>query len=266
MSRDAALQLHTLAMSDSRIDHHLNLAAKAGASVVVLGAYVINSFFNEIIKMPKSMIKEQSEHKKTSLSAMANRYNLTIIAPLLQIKGKECKKVIAKFSPQSTKYEEQNILIDYPHWNEAKFYSKKESFGIMSFSVDKIKFGVIFGFEAHFDRIWTEIVAKKIDCVLLPSACTLNSSNRWNELLKMRALTNNLYIVRVNRLGKAKFDDIESEFYGQTMLINPHGEIENSLDSNEGMLMCDIDKKLILQARSIWKFRQKTEALLGLNI
>lgn len=266
MSRVAALQLHTLAMSDSRIDHYLNLAAKDGASVVVLGEYVINSFFNEIIKMPKSMIKEQSEHKKTSLSAMANRYNLTIIAPLLQIKGKECKKVIAKFSPQSTKYEEQNILIDYPHWNEAKFYSKKESFGIMSFSVDKIKFGVIFGFEAHFDRIWAEIVAKKIDCVLLPSACTLNSSNRWNELLKMRALTNNLYIVRVNRLGKAKFDDIESEFYGQTMLINPHGEIENSLDSNEGMLMCDIDKKLILQARSIWKFRQKTEALLGLNI
>ena len=266
MSRVAALQLHTLAMSDSRIDHYLNLAAKDGASVVVLGEYVINSFFNEIIKMPKSMIKEQSEHKKTSLSAMANRYNLTIIAPLLQIKSKECKKVIAKFSPQSTKYEEQNILIDYPHWNEAKFYSKKESFGIMSFSVDRIKFGVIFGFEAHFDRIWTEIVAKKIDCVLLPSACTLNSSNRWNELLKMRALTNNLYIVRVNRLGKAKFDDIESEFYGQTMLINPHGEIENSLDSNEGMLMCDIDKKLILQARSIWKFRQKAEALLGLNI
>ena len=266
MSRVAALQLHTLAMSDSRIDHYLNLAAKDGASVVVLGEYVINSFFNEIVKMPKSMIKEQSEHKKTSLSAMANRYNLTIIAPLLQIKGKECKKVIAKFSPQSTKYEEQNILIDYPHWNEAKFYSKKDSFGIMSFSVDRIKFGVIFGFEAHFDRIWTEIVAKKIDCVLLPSACTLNSSNRWNELLKMRALTNNLYIVRVNRLGKAKFDDIESEFYGQTMLINPHGEIENSLDSNEGMLMCDIDKKLILQARSIWKFRQKTEALLGLNI
>ena len=266
MSRVAALQLHTLAMSDSRIDHYLNLAAKDGASVVVLGEYVINSFFNEIIKMPKSMIKEQSEHKKTSLSAMANRYNLTIIAPLLQIKGKECKKVIAKFSPQSTKYEEQNILIDYPHWNEAKFYSKKESFGIMSFSVDKIKFGVIFGFEAHFDRIWTEIVAKKIDCVLLPSACTLNSSNRWNELLKMRALTNNLYIVRVNRLGKAKFDDIESEFYGQTMLINPHGEIENSLDSNEGMLMCDIDKKLILQARSIWKFRQKTDALFGFTI
>ena len=266
MSRVAALQLHTLAMSDSRIDHYLNLAAKDGASVVVLGEYVINSFFNEIVKMPKSMIKEQSEHKKTSLSAMANRYNLTIIAPLLQIKGKECKKVIAKFSPQSTKYEEQNILIDYPHWNEAKFYSKKESFGIMSFSVDRIKFGVIFGFEAHFDRIWTEIVAKKIDCVLLPSACTLNSSNRWNELLKMRALTNNLYIVRVNRLGKAKFDDIESEFYGQTMLINPHGEIENSLDSNEGILMCDIDKKLILQARSIWKFRQKAEALLGLNI
>ena len=266
MSRVAALQLHTLAMSDSRIDHYLNLAAKDGASVVVLGEYVINSFFNEIIKMPKSMIKEQSEHKKTSLSAMANRYNLTIIAPLLQIKGKECKKVIAKFSPQSTKYEEQNILIDYPHWNEAKFYSKKESFGIMSFSVDRIKFGVIFGFEAHFDRIWAEIVAKKIDCVLLPSACTLNSSNRWNELLKMRALTNNLSIVRVNGLGKAKFDDIGSEFFGQTMLINPHGEIENSLDSNEGMLMCDIDKKLILQARSIWKFRQKAEALLGLNI
>ena len=177
------------------------------------------------------------------------------------------KKIITKpylwFVP---KYEEQNILIDYPHWNEAKFYSKKESFGVLSFIVDRIKFGVIFGFEAHFDRIWAEIVAKKIDCILLPSACTLNSYERWNELLKMRALTNNIYIVRVNRLGKTKFGEVESEFYGQTMLINPHGEIESSLEANEGMLMCDIDKKLISQARQIWKFRQKAEALLGLNL
>ena len=76
MSKVVALQLHTLAMSDSRIDHYLNLAAKGGASVVVLGEYVINSFFNDIIKMPKSMIKQQSEQKRVSLSMMASKYNL----------------------------------------------------------------------------------------------------------------------------------------------------------------------------------------------
>ena len=59
-----ALQLGTLPLSDSRLDYYLDLAHKEGAKIVLLGEYVINSFFSELKTMPKSMIKEQSEQKK----------------------------------------------------------------------------------------------------------------------------------------------------------------------------------------------------------
>lgn len=255
MAKVCILQLGTLAMSESRIDYYLRLAKQSGAGVVLLGEYVLNSFFTELIKMPRSMIKEQSEHKKLALCNLAKKYDLTIIAPIILLKGKELCKVIAKFSPQSIKYQEQNIFINYSHWNEEAFFARSTKFETMTFSFDKIKFGVMFGYEAHFDLMWQDMMSKKVDCVLLPTACTLNSKERWDELLKMRAFTNNMYILRANRLGKAKFDEASSEFYGNSILISPHGEIINSLDENEGMMVCEIDKKLLNEAKKIWKFR-----------
>ncbi len=251
-----ALQLGTLPMSDSRLDYYLRLAKEGGAGVVVLGEYVLNSFFTELAKMPKSMIKEQSEQKRASLSNLARKYDLTIIAPIVQIKGKETRKLLAKFAPESVKYKEQNALMPYSHWNERAFFAHEDAPSVMSFSAGGFKFAAIFGFEAHFDAFWEIIRAKKIDCVLVPTACALDSGERWAELLKMRAFTNNVYILRANRLGKAKFEGVATEFYGRSFLASPHGEITNALDEKEGMLICDLDKKLLAEARATWKFRE----------
>lgn len=250
-----ALQLGTLSISDSRLEYYLSLANEHGVKIVVLGEYVVNSFFNELTKMPKSAIKAQSEQKKKSLSEFAKKYNLTIIAPVVISKGKDLLKVVIKFTPTTKKSKTQNILMPYSHWNENAFFQNDQNIDIMSFSQDGFKFGVIFGFEAHFDTFWQEIRNKKLDCVLIPTACALNSQKRWVELLKMRAFTNNVFVLRINRLGKTKFDKVETEFYGQSFLAGPNGNIINFLDEKEGMLICDIDKKMLSNARSTWKFR-----------
>ena len=98
-----ALQLGTLPLSDSRIDYYLKLAKDNGAKIVLLGEYVLNTFFTELIKMPGSMIKEQSEQKRTALQAMAAKYELIIIAPIILVRGKDYIKAIARFSPNSVK-------------------------------------------------------------------------------------------------------------------------------------------------------------------
>ena len=87
-----ALQIGTLALSNSRLDYYLQTAAKSGAKVVLLGEYVINSFFAELELMPKSMIKEQSESKKKALAELAIKYDLHIIAPIVLVKPKEYVK------------------------------------------------------------------------------------------------------------------------------------------------------------------------------
>ncbi len=44
MSKIAALQFPTLALSESRLDYYLKASKDNGANLVVLGEYVINSF------------------------------------------------------------------------------------------------------------------------------------------------------------------------------------------------------------------------------
>lgn len=261
----AALQLSTLPLSDSRLDYYLELAKKQGVSIALLGEYVINSFFSELKTMPKSMIKEQSEQKKKALKDFALKYELDIIAPIVNVKNSGVFKAIAHFSPKGVKYKNANALIPYAHWNEAGFFSADTKLDISAFSLGGVRFACMFGFEAHFDEFWRACKDKKIDCVLMPTACALGSNERWDALLGMRAFCGGLYILRANRLGKAKFKDgkceVETSFYGRSMLIDAHGEIINNLEEKEGMLICELDKNALNSARKLWKFSQIASTL-----
>ena len=170
-------------------------------------------------------------------------------------------KSCAKFSPSEVKFYDQNILMDYPHWNEEGFFANRKSRKIgkispMIFSEGGVKFGVCFGYEAHFDVFWRYFMQKNVGCVLVPCASTFESGGRWRELLKMRAFTNSLYVIRANRIGEAKFGESEIKFYGESFVATPGGEIANELKNEEGVLMCEVDADEIAAARGLWKFRK----------
>ena len=170
-------------------------------------------------------------------------------------------KSCAKFSPSEVKFYDQNILMDYPHWNEEGFFANRKSRKIgkispMIFSEGGVKFGVCFGYEAHFDAFWRYFMQKNVGCVLVPCASTFESGGRWRELLKMRAFTNSLYVIRANRIGEAKFGESEFKFYGESFVVTPGGEIANELKNEEGVLMCEVDADEIAAARGLWKFRK----------
>ena len=170
-------------------------------------------------------------------------------------------KSCAKFSPSEVKFYDQNILMDYPHWNEEGFFANRKSRKIgkispMIFSEGGVKFGVCFGYEAHFDVFWRYFMQKNVGCVLVPCASTFESGGRWRELLKMRAFTNSLYVIRANRIGEAKFGESEFKFYGESFVVTPSGEIANELKNEEGVLMCEVDADEITAARGLWKFRK----------
>ena len=170
-------------------------------------------------------------------------------------------KSCAKFSPSEVKFYDQNILMDYPHWNEESFFANRKSRKIgkispMIFSEGGVKFGVCFGYEAHFDVFWRYFMQKNVGCVLVPCASTFESGGRWRELLKMRAFTNSLYVIRANRIGEAKFGESEFKFYGESFVVTPGGEIANELKNEEGVLMCEVDADEIAATRGLWKFRK----------
>ncbi len=255
--RAAVLQLNAQGMSSTKLYNNIRVAHKKGVKVLLLGEYVLNPFFKELQNMSLSMIKEQASHQIKILKELSSTYCMTIIAPLILVKKDALYKTIAKFSPSSTSYYQQQILINYSHWNEEKFFSNSIDMlqTPMVFKIDGFKFGVISGFELHFDEIFQSLKEKKVDAVLVPSVATFESYQRWKELISMRAFLNNCYILRANRIGEYQDKEVSWKFYGDSVLASPHGEILSHLGNKEELMIVDMSHTDVLQARRAWGFR-----------
>jgi predicted amidohydrolase len=63
-------------------------------------------------------------------------------------------------------------------------------------------------------------------------------------------------VLRANRLGEYHDGDVAWRFYGDTMLVNPRGEVEMMLEDKESMLIETIDKRTVKENRNTWRFAQ----------
>ena len=260
----AALQLSTLPMSEAKLDYYFRICKQTDVEVVLLSEYALNSFFKELESMPVSMIKEQSNHKIEVLKKLCATYDLHVIAPIVNVKNDFCYKTNAHFSPKSVHFFDQQFLINYKHWNEEKFFANTVSKYTLPLFLHKgVRFAIVSGYEMHFDMVWSEVKRKNVDVVLAPTSSTFDSARRWEELLKMRAMLNNVYILRANRVGSYKEEETW-QFYGQSSLISPFGEVELTLGDKEEMLVATIEKEPLAEARKLWGWKKhvsKREAL-----
>ncbi|MCB4743073.1 MAG: carbon-nitrogen hydrolase family protein [Sulfurovum sp.] len=254
----AALQLPTLGMNATRLEFYLKKATERGTQVMLLGEYVLNHFFKELAIMSKSMIKAQTKRHLQLLKELSIDYDIVLISPIILVKSDGYYKTIVKITPKNTSYYEQQILIPYEHWNEKIFFSNKvKPFkDPMVFRLQGFKIMVMAGFEMHFDLFWQKVMEKKVDLVLLPTASTFDSHNRWREIIKTKAFLHGCFILRANRLGEYVDKGTKWHFYGDTMLVSPKGEVEMMLEDKESMLIEEIDKKEITEHRKIWKFEK----------
>ena len=261
----AALQLPTLGMNATRLEFYLKQASQRGAEVMLLGEYVLNHFFKEFEKMSKAMLKEQTRKHIELLKKFSDQYDIVFIAPIILTKKDGFYKTIAKVTPKSISYYEQQILLPYAHWNEKDFFANNTSKKLkapLSFTIKGFKVIVMAGFELHFDYFWQKVTEKKADLVLLPTASTFGSHNRWREIIKTKAFLHGCFILRANRLGEYQDDEVKWRFYGDTMLVNPEGEVEMMLEDKESMLVEVIEKSEVTLHRKAWEFEKELKGRL----
>ncbi len=256
--RAAVLQLSSQGMSSTKLYNYIRIASKKGVKLLLLGEYILNPFFKELSTMSISMIKEQASHQIKILKELSSTYSMTIVAPIIIVKKKQIYKTIAKFAPASTSYYEQQILINYTHWNEEKFFANeiKPLQTPLVFKIDGFKFGVISGFELHFDEIFQKLKNKSIDCLLVPSVSTFESYERWKALIATRAFTHNCYILRANRIGEFQDKEFTWNFYGDSILVSPNGELLTHLGNKEELMIVDMNHTDVLASRRTWGFKE----------
>lgn len=254
----AVLQLSAQGMSSTKLYNYIRVAHKKGVKVLLLGEYILNPFFKELQTLSIGMIKDQAQHQSNVLRELSSTYNMTIVAPIVLVKKKQVYKTIAKFAPSSTSYYEQQVLINYNHWNEEKFFAneRKALQSPLVFKIDGFKFALMSGFELHFDQLFTHISSKNIDCILVPSVSTFESYERWKALILSRAFTHNCYILRANRIGEYTDKEFDWQFYGDSLLASPNGELLSHLGNKEELMIVDMNHADVVRSRRSWGFKE----------
>ena len=253
----AVIQLGALGISTDKLSAYLRACTKEQVSLVLLGEYVLNRFFKELIHMPKSMIQEQSKKHILDLKLMAKTYDVTIVAPLVVVKGHKVFKTIMRFTPTRSYTYIQQLLINYKHWNEEAYFDNpiEPLQAPMTFKHGKFKLAVMGGYELHFDSMFQELDSLGVECLLLPTMSTFSSHERWKNLITMRAFTHQMYIIRANRIGEYQDEDIAWEFYGDSIAVSPEGEVLEHLGNTEEILIIDLEKQALKEAKS-WGFKE----------
>lgn len=255
----AALQLSAF-KKEREIESYIKAAYDSKAKIVLVGEYLLNPFFKTLENDNKSKILKLIEDENEKIIKISTKYSITIVAPVIEVHGNKLYKSIAIINKGKVIYYKAQKLMPYDHWNEVKFFSNTSPKAIKDpyiFNMGGIKFATLFGYELHFDEFWIKLKKENVDCVLLPTASTFDSSLRWRSIIKMRAFLNNCYILRANRIGQYEDDFTNTlwNFYGDSLFVDPSGEVIDCLGDREELLIVDVNKKHINEIKECWKFR-----------
>jgi N-carbamoylputrescine amidase len=137
-----------------------------------------------------------------------------------------------------------------PLWEERYYFSP----GNLGFPVFKTKFAVI-GVQICWDNFFPEgsriLALKGTQIIFSPTAAAFASQKKWETVISSNAISNSIYIFRVNRVGSEEKQD----FYGRSFCISPEGEfMDTPTGMKEGIALIDIDLKTIERIRKEWPF------------
>ena len=136
-----------------------------------------------------------------------------------------------------------------------KFFFKPGASGWPVFHTAYCKLGVYICYDRHFPEGWRALALRGAEYIVNPSATVAGLSEYlWKLEQPASAAANGVYIGAINRVGTEQPWNI-GEFYGQSYVVNPRGDIEAiaSRDQDE-LLVHEIDLELVRKVRNGWQF------------
>ncbi|HVN97699.1 MAG TPA: nitrilase-related carbon-nitrogen hydrolase [Syntrophorhabdaceae bacterium] len=180
-----------------------------------------------------------------------------------KIKGTDAVLILPMFEKADGKYFSTSVILqagevlgcyrkihvtDIPLWEEKFYFSPGDS----GFPVFETLHGKI-GIQASWDNFYFEgtriLRMKGADIVFAPTSCAFKSQHIWQTVISGNAISNGVYIMRVNRGGSEELQD----FYGMSFCVDAEGElIGGPTGRADSILLADINFEQLHRVRREW--------------
>ncbi len=194
---------------------------------------------------------------QTALSALAKRFNVTLIAgtiPVLTDGGDKFTNSSCAFNSNGellARYDkihlfDVNVEDNEKNYCESRFTQPGEQACLVEMPV--VNIGLTVCFDVRFPLLYQKLTALGAHIITVPSAFTrVTGKAHWQTLLQARAIENQVYIIAAGQDG---VHENGRETWGHSMIINPWGEILAHLDEGEGVISTEFKPAEINRVRS----------------
>ena len=258
MSKVAAIQM----ASGPNIQANLNEAASLIDNAVAQGAGLVvlpENFALMAMTEPERVDVAEESGKgvmQDFLSAQAQKHGIWLVGGTVPIKSNVDNKARAAcllFNDQG----EQVARYDKIHMFDVLLEDGDESYtesettdaGDEVVVVDTPfgRIGMSVCYDLRFPELFRSLSDQKMDICVMPSAFTaITGKSHWEPLVRARAIENQCYMVAPDQGG---FHVNGRETYGDSMIVDPWGNILDRLHSGPGIVMAEIDQEFLTNTR-----------------
>ena len=243
-------------------------AASKKAKIICVPELFLSTYFCQTESHSNFKLAEKIPGRITKIfSDLAKELGVILILSLFEKKTSgfyhNTSIVINEVGKILTKYRKMHIPDD-PGYYE-KFYFTPGDLGFKSVKTKFGKIGPLICWDQWFPEAARLTALKGAQIIFYPTAIGWHPKEKkkfgksqldsWITMQKSHAIANGTYVVAINRVGTEIKGKKKIEFWGNSMIIDPSGQIIGKLSNNkQQILIREIDYQKIDNAREHWPF------------
>jgi N-carbamoylputrescine amidase len=243
-------------------------AAAQGAQIICLQELFRSRYFCQSEDHARFALAEPVPGPSTeTLGALARELGVVIIASLFEERAAglyhNTAAVLDADGSYLGKYRKMHIPDD-PQFYE-KFYFAPGDLGFQVFQTRFARVGVLICWDQWYPEAARLTALRGAEILFYPTAIGWLPAEKeqagaaqhtsWETIQRSHAVANGCYVVSVNRTGFEPAADGGIEFWGQSFVANPYGEVlARAAIEHDEMLVVRCDLSQIREARVYWPF------------
>ena len=242
-------------------------AADKGANIILLQELFQTPYFciqydEEIFKLAQTF---ENNKILEEMSNLAKKLKVVLPISFFEKSNNAYFNSIAVINSDGKilgKYRKSHIP-DGPGYLE-KYYFNPGNTGFKVWNTNFGKIGIGICWDQWFPEAARIMALKGAEILFYPTAIGWHPKekkkfgksqlNAWLSIQRSHAIANGVYVAAVNRVGVEKLGSKKLEFWGNTVVFDPGGNVVASSKQKEKTLICDIDYKKVETARRHWPF------------
>lgn len=242
-------------------------ASKMGADFVSLSELHNSLYFCQREDTEFFKLAEEIPGKSTEIyGKLSKELNITLLISIFEKRARGIfhnTALILDRGEIAGVYRKMHIPDD-PGFYE-KFYFTPGDLGFEPINTSIGRVGVLICWDQWFPEAARIMCLKGAEILLYPTAIGWTPSDSedekkrqldaWITIQRSHAISNGVFVLSVNRTGNEKINNDEGiDFWGNSFICGPQGEIIKKADTVETILISEIDKSRIDKVREIWPF------------